>query len=39
MKNSRRKFLTSIAMLSAVSVFPMQAFNFGLSKKLRIVLV
>jgi len=26
-------------MLSAVSVFPMNAFNFGLSKKLRIVLV
>ncbi len=39
MENSRRKFLTSIGMLSALSVFPLSAFDFGSSKKLRIVLV
>lgn len=39
MKNSRRHFLTSIGMLAAYSAFPISAFNFGSSKKLRIVLV
>ncbi|MEN3323149.1 Gfo/Idh/MocA family oxidoreductase [Mariniflexile soesokkakense] len=39
MKNSRRNFLTSVSMLAAYSAFPMSAFNFETSKKLRIVLV
>lgn len=39
MENSRRKFLTSLSMLAAVSAFPMSAFDFGSEKKLRIVLV
>ncbi|WP_242118383.1 Gfo/Idh/MocA family protein [Aestuariivivens sediminicola] len=39
MINSRRKFLASISMLAASSVFPVSQFNFGQSKKLRIVLV
>jgi predicted dehydrogenase len=39
MENSRRKFLTSLSMLAAVSAFPMSAFDFGSTKKLRIVLV
>ena len=39
MKNSRRHFLASISMLAAYSAFPINSFNFGSSKKLRIVLV
>lgn len=39
MKTSRRKFLTSISMLAAYSAFPLSAFNFDTSKKLRIALV
>jgi predicted dehydrogenase len=39
MENSRRKFLTSISMLAAYSAFPMNSFDFGSTKKLRIVLV
>ena len=39
MKSSRRHFLASIGMLVAYSAFPISAFNFGTSKKLRIVLV
>ena len=39
MNNSRRTFLASISMLAAYSAFPINSFNFGLSKKLRIVLV
>ncbi|AXP80091.1 Putative oxidoreductase YteT precursor [Mariniflexile rhizosphaerae] len=39
MKSSRRHFLASIGMLAAYSAFPISAFNFGTSKKLRIVLV
>ncbi|HMQ44837.1 MAG TPA: Gfo/Idh/MocA family oxidoreductase [Mariniflexile sp.] len=39
MKNSRRQFLASISMLAAYSAFPLSAFNFGTSKKLRVVLV
>jgi len=39
MKNSRRQFLTSISMLAAYSAFPITSFNFGSSKKLRVVLV
>jgi len=39
MNTSRRKFLTSISMLAAYSAFPIHAFNFGNSKKLRIALV
>ncbi|WNH09506.1 Gfo/Idh/MocA family oxidoreductase [Thalassobellus suaedae] len=39
MENSRRTFLASISMLAAYSAFPINAFNFGLSKKLRVVLV
>ena len=39
MTNSRRQFLASISMLAAYSAFPINAFNFGSSKKLRVVLV
>ena len=39
MKTSRRNFLASISMLAAYSAFPLNAFNFGTSKKLRIALV
>ena len=39
MINSRRKFLASISMLAASSVFPVSQFNFGQSEKLRVVLV
>ncbi len=39
MKNSRRNFLTSISMLAAYSAFPIHSFDFGKTKKLRIVLV
>lgn len=39
MENSRRKFLTSLSMLAAYSAFPMSDFDFGSTKKLRIVLV
>jgi predicted dehydrogenase len=39
MENSRRQFLTSISMLAAYTAFPMDAFSFDNSKKLRIVLV
>lgn len=39
MKSSRRHFIASIGMLAAYSAFPISAFNFGTSKKLRIVLV
>lgn len=39
MKNSRRKFLSSISMLAASSAVPLHAFNFGTAKKLKIVLV
>lgn len=39
MKSSRRHFLASIGMLAAYSAFPISVFNFGNSKKLRIVLV
>ncbi|MCB0450165.1 MAG: Gfo/Idh/MocA family oxidoreductase [Confluentibacter sp.] len=39
MKNSRRQFLASISILAAYSAFPLSAFNFGTSKKLRVVLV
>jgi len=39
MKNSRRQFLASVSMLAAYSAFPIHAFNFGESKKLRICLV
>lgn len=39
MRNSRRKFLTSISMLAAASAFPVQSFGFGESRKLKVVLV
>ena len=39
MNTSRRKFLTSISMLAAVTTFPIPAFAFGSTKKLKIVLV
>ncbi|WP_296684075.1 Gfo/Idh/MocA family oxidoreductase [Flavobacterium sp.] len=39
MENSRRQFLTSISMLAAYTAFPMNAFSFDNSKKLRVVLV
>ena len=39
MQNSRRQFLTSISMLAAATAFPLSAFSFGATKKLRIVLV
>jgi len=38
-KNSRRKFLTSVSMLAAATAFPINSFGFGELKKLRIVLV
>ncbi|CAM4169230.1 Gfo/Idh/MocA family oxidoreductase [Zobellia nedashkovskayae] len=39
MKNSRRKFLSSISMLAASSAMPLHAFDFGSSKKLKVALV
>ena len=39
MKNSRRKFLTSISMLAASTAVPMSQFDFGTNKKLKIALV
>lgn len=39
MKNSRRQFLASVSMLAAYSAFPLSSFDFGSSKKLRVVLV
>ncbi|MGS0524592.1 hypothetical protein ACU8V7_04695 [Zobellia nedashkovskayae] len=39
MKNSRRKFLSSISMLAASSAMPLHAFHFGSSKKLKVALV
>ncbi|WP_308991022.1 Gfo/Idh/MocA family oxidoreductase [Mariniflexile litorale] len=39
MKNSRRNFLASLSMLAAYSAFPVSSFHFGISKKLKIVLV
>ncbi|MFD0990060.1 Gfo/Idh/MocA family protein [Mariniflexile jejuense] len=39
MTNTRRQFLASISMLAAYSAFPINAFSFGSSKKLRVVLV
>lgn len=39
MTTSRRNFLTSVSMLAASTILPINAFNFGTSKKLKIVLV
>lgn len=39
MTTSRRKFLTSISMLAASSAMPIQAFDFGKTEKLKVVLV
>ncbi len=39
MRHSRRSFLTSISMLAAYTAFPIDAFNFNGSKKLKIALV
>ncbi|WP_228853316.1 Gfo/Idh/MocA family oxidoreductase [Aegicerativicinus sediminis] len=39
MQNSRRQFLTSISMLAAATAFPLSAFSFGTTKKLKVVLV
>jgi len=39
MKNSRRKFLTSISMLAAGTAMPISQFDFGTAKKLKIALV
>ena len=39
MKIDRRKFLTSISMLAATTAFPVNAFEFGSSKKLKIALI
>ncbi|MDC6406564.1 MULTISPECIES: Gfo/Idh/MocA family protein [Maribacter] len=39
MKNSRREFVFSISMLAASSAFPIQAFAFDKSKKLKVALV
>ncbi|MBT8183709.1 MAG: Gfo/Idh/MocA family oxidoreductase [Eudoraea sp.] len=39
MKNSRRKFLTSVSMLAASTVMPISQFDFGSMAKLKIALV
>ena len=39
MKTSRRKFLSSISMLAATTAFPINSFDFGASKKLKVALV
>ncbi|MGB5665247.1 MAG: Gfo/Idh/MocA family oxidoreductase [Maribacter sp.] len=39
MNTTRRKFLSSISMLAATTAFPIQAFDFGTTKKLKIVLI
>lgn len=39
MNKTRRQFLTSVSMLAAATAFPINSFDFGLSKKLRIALV
>ena len=39
MKNSRRQFLASVSMLAAYSAFPIASFDFGSTKKLKIVMV
>lgn len=39
MTNSRRKFISSISMLAASTAIPVHAFDFGKSKKLKVVLV
>ncbi len=39
MDNSRRKFLNSISMLAAATAFPINSFQFEMSKKLKIALV
>ncbi|CAZ97086.1 Gfo/Idh/MocA family oxidoreductase [Zobellia galactanivorans] len=39
MKNSRRKFLSSVSMLAATTALPLEAFAFNASKKLSVVLV
>ncbi|MBU3025143.1 Gfo/Idh/MocA family oxidoreductase [Zobellia galactanivorans] len=39
MKNSRRKFLTSVSMLAATTALPLEAFAFNATKKLSVVLV
>ncbi|SHJ27710.1 Gfo/Idh/MocA family oxidoreductase [Pseudozobellia thermophila] len=39
MTNSRRKFISSISMLAASTAMPIHAFDFGKTKKLKVVLV
>ncbi|MEX0982665.1 MAG: Gfo/Idh/MocA family oxidoreductase [Bacteroidales bacterium] len=39
MKTSRRKFLGSVSLLAAATAMPLSAFNFGMEKKLKVVLV
>lgn len=39
MKKSRRNFLRSVSMLSAVTVVPLNAFSFGRREKLKVALV
>ncbi len=39
MKTSRRKFLGSVSLLAASTAMPISAFNFGMEKKLKVVLV
>ena len=39
MTNTRRNFLSSISMLAATTAFPITAFSFGTTKKLRVALV
>ncbi|MFS4449549.1 Gfo/Idh/MocA family oxidoreductase [Maribacter sp. 2307UL18-2] len=39
MTTSRRKFLTSISMLTATTALPLHAFSFGTKKKLKVALV
>ncbi len=39
MKATRRKFLTSISMLAAATAMPINQFDFGINKKLKVALV
>lgn len=39
MKTTRRNFITSISMLAAHTAFPINSFNFGTTKKLKVALV
>src|SRR6056297_984717 len=39
METSRRKFLSSISLLALAGTLPISAFDFGMSRKLKVVLV